>query len=121
LQSTITLGLNRPKKKTSMSAARRIEINRKAIAKYRSDPVKADAERQRDRERKIKFRRLERQKAIDHSVAQSQKWVAGGMVLEDINTGLSINREAAAEIQMAFPLLLLGEKSFGSHTCPILQ
>jgi hypothetical protein len=72
-----------------MSAARRIESNRKTITKYRSDPVKADAERQRDRERKRKFRRLERQKAIDHSVAQSQKRVAGGMVLEDINTSLS--------------------------------
>jgi hypothetical protein len=83
-----------------MSAARRIESNRKAITKYRSDPVKADAERQRDRERKRKFRRLERQKAIDHWVAQSQKRVAGGMVLEDINTSLSINSEAEAEIQL---------------------
>ena len=33
-----------------------LESNRKAVTKYRSDPVKADAERQRDRERKKKKR-----------------------------------------------------------------
>ena len=39
-----------------MTSIRRLESNRKAVTKYRSDPVKADAERQRDRERKKKKR-----------------------------------------------------------------
>ena len=37
-----------------MTSILRLESNRKAVTKYRSDPVKADAERQRDRERKKK-------------------------------------------------------------------